>query len=218
VRLLTDPLLRDRVLHLVRSSQATRPTGPVDAVLISHAHGDHLDRGSLRLVSRSATLVVPKGVSRFVKWLRFDDIVEVAAGDELRIGDVLLRVTPAIHNARAVGYLVDGTHTAYFAGDTDLFDGMADISPHIDLALLPISGWGPALPEGHLNPSTAAQALALLRPRVCVPIHWGTFRPVYRRKPYESDVTAPQRFTEEAKKYAPDVEVRILTPGEKCAI
>ncbi|HEV8460530.1 MAG TPA: MBL fold metallo-hydrolase [Gaiellaceae bacterium] len=218
VRLLTDPLLRDRVLHLVRSSPATRPTSAVDAILISHAHGDHLDRASLRLLPRSAKLVVPKGVSRFVKWLRFDDVVEVAAGDELRIGDVRVRVTPAEHNARAVGYVVDGTSTAYFAGDTDLFDGMADFAPHLDLAMLPISGWGPALPEGHLNPTTAAQALALLRPRVCVPIHWGTFRPIYRRKPYESDTNAPQRFVDEARKYAPDVEIRILSPGETCAV
>jgi L-ascorbate metabolism protein UlaG (beta-lactamase superfamily) len=215
---LTDPLLRDRVLHLVRSSPATRPTSAVDAILISHAHGDHLDRASLRLLPRSAKLVVPKGVSRFVKWLRFEDVVEVAAGDELRIGDVRLRVTPAEHSARAVGYVVDGTQTSYFAGDTDLFDGMADIAPHLDLAMLPISGWGPALPEGHLNPTTAAQALALLRPRVCVPIHWGTFRPIYRRKPYESDTNAPQRFVDEARKHAPDVEIRILSPGETCAI
>src|SRR5262249_26223070 len=160
------------------------------------------DRGSLRLLPRSAKLVVPEGVSRFVRLLRFDDIVEVAAGDMLTIGDVRIHVTPAVHNARAVGYLIDGSQTAYFAGDTDLFDGMADVAPHLDLAMLPISGWGPALPEGHLNPSTAAQAVALLKTRVCVPIHWGTFRPFYRRKPYESDTSAPQRFAEEAKKCA----------------
>jgi len=202
--------LRDRVLHLVRSSPATRPTGPVDAVLISHAHGDHLDRGSLRLLPRSAKLVVPQGVSRFLKWLRFDDIVEVAAGDELRLGDVRLRVTPAMHNARAVGYLVDGSQTAYFAGDTDLFDGMADISPHIDLAMLPISGWGPALPEGHLNPTTAAQALALLQPRVCVPIHWGTYRVAWARGAGNAPA---EEFAAAAAAAAPDVDVRVLPVG-----
>jgi L-ascorbate metabolism protein UlaG (beta-lactamase superfamily) len=149
-----------------------------------------------------------------VTWLGFDDVVEVAAGDEVRIGDVTVRATPAIHNARAVGYLVDGSQSVYFAGDTDLFDGMAEIAAELDLALLPISGWGPALPEGHLNPTTAAQALELLRPRVCVPIHWGTFRPIYRRTPYESDATAPQRFADEAHRRAPDVEIRVLSPGE----
>jgi L-ascorbate metabolism protein UlaG (beta-lactamase superfamily) len=58
----------------------------------------------------------------------------------------------------------------------------------------------------------------LLKPRVCVPIHWGTFRPIYRRKPYESDTTAPQRFAEEARKYVPGVEIRILSPGDTCAV
>ena len=202
----------------MRSSPATRPTTAVDAILISHAHGDHLDRASLRLLPRSTKLVVPPGACRYVTWRRFDDVVEVDAGDELRIGDVRVRATPAVHNARAVGYLVEGTQTAYFAGDTDLFDGMAEIAPHLDLALLPISGWGPALPEGHLNPTTAAQALELLHPRVCVPIHWGTFRPIYKRTPYASDTAAPQRFADEAHKRAPDVEIRILSPGDKCAI
>ena len=65
----------------------------------------------------------------------------------------------------------------YFAGDTDLFDGMAD-AQSIDVALLPIAGWGPSLGTGHLDPDRAARATELIRPRLVVPIHWGTYSPI----------------------------------------
>jgi L-ascorbate metabolism protein UlaG (beta-lactamase superfamily) len=62
----------------------------------------------------------------------------------------------------------------YAAGDTDLFDGMAALGP-IDVALLPVWGWGPTLGPGHLDPARAAEAVHLLLPRVAVPVHWGSF-------------------------------------------
>ena len=66
-------------------------------------------------------------------------------------------------------------HTVYFAGDTDLYDGMADLAGKVDVALLPISGWGPKVGEGHLDGHSAAEAAALIKPRYVVPIHWGTY-------------------------------------------
>jgi L-ascorbate metabolism protein UlaG (beta-lactamase superfamily) len=84
----------------------------------------------------------------------------------------------------------------------------------LDLALLPIWGWGPTIGPGHLDPRGAAEALALLRPRLAVPIHWGTLRPFYRtgragflREPADAFVTA-------ARELALDVTVRVLAPGE----
>jgi L-ascorbate metabolism protein UlaG (beta-lactamase superfamily) len=113
----------------------------------------------------------------------------------------------------AVGYLVTGSVRAWFAGDTDLFGGMREIAPDLDLALLPVAGWGPRLPAGHLDPRRAAQALTLLRPRVAVPIHWGTYRRFglptgdeLLREPAES-------FARFAAELAPEVEVRILPVG-----
>jgi L-ascorbate metabolism protein UlaG (beta-lactamase superfamily) len=106
-----------------------------------------------------------------------------------------------------VGYLVGG---AYFAGDTDLFSGMESIRAHV--ALLPVGGWGPRVPAGHLDPARAARALQLLRPKVAIPIHWGGFRPFYKRAPYFAD--AGREFAELASSTAPGVEVRILQPGE----
>ena len=62
----------------------------------------------------------------------------------------------------------------YFPGDTDPFDGMADFGD-IDVAFLPIWGWGSTLGEGHLNPQRAAAATSLVKPELLVPIHWGTY-------------------------------------------
>ena len=113
------------------------------------------------------------------------DIVEVEPGDEEQMRGITIRATHAEHDSRrgpfgaetpALGYLVSGSASTYFAGDTDLFAGMGSIADDLDLALLPVAGWGPRLPPGHLNPRTAAEALALLRPRIAVPIHWGTYR------------------------------------------
>jgi L-ascorbate metabolism protein UlaG (beta-lactamase superfamily) len=114
--------------------------------------------------------------------------------------------------ASAVGFLASGSGRIYFAGDTDLFERMSDLAP-LDVAILPVAGWGPRLPPGHLDPRLAAQALALLRPRVAVPVHWGTYRriglsrdPAVLREPAES-------FVELAGEFAPDVDVHVVEPG-----
>ena len=109
---------------------------------------------------------------------------------------------------------VEGSTTVYFAGDTDLFDGMAEIGP-VDVALLPVSGWGPRLPAGHLDPRGAAEALRLLRPRLAVPIHWGTFRTPFAARP---DDRPAREFARAAAELAPEVDVRVLAIGETLAL
>ena len=78
----------------------------------------------------------------------------------------------------AVGYVLrsdDGS--VYFPGDTDLFRGMEALDA-IDVALLPIGGWGQSVGEGHLDPARAVRATELVQPRMVVPIHWGTYSPI----------------------------------------
>ena len=140
-------------------------------------------------------------------------------GDVVELGGVGVRATPAEHaggggfrKGDALGYVLEGSASAYFAGDTDLFDGMADIGP-VDLALVPVWGWGPTLGTGHLDPARAAAAVALLKPRVAVPIHWGTYYPLHaRRGSYLTE--PPLEFRIAAAKAAPETRVEILQPGE----
>jgi L-ascorbate metabolism protein UlaG (beta-lactamase superfamily) len=227
VRLLTDPLLRGLVAHLRRRVPVHRDAlRGVDAVLVSHAHHDHLDVGSLQRVGRKTPLVVPKGLGALLRRQGFRDVNELAVGDSLEIGRVRVEATYAAHDgsrppyparAPAVGYAMVGSRRVYFAGDTDLFPEMDGLVPDLDLALVPIWGWGPSLGRGeHLDPEGAAEAVALLRPKVAVPIHWGTYAPVHlglRTKP--AYLTEPQAaFVAAAKRTAPDVAVRVLAPGE----
>ena len=199
VRLLTDPMLRRRVVHLRRVAAAAADVGAVDAILISHGHWDHLDSKSLARFDRRTRVIAPKPVGGFT------DVVEVAAGDEVAVGPVTVTATPAVHVSGAVGFLVSGSARIYFAGDTDLFDGMRELAP-LDVALLPIGGWGPRVPPGHLDPARAAQALELLRPRVVVPIHWGT----YTRIGLKRDEGEPaRRFVELGAAF----DVRVLPVG-----
>ena len=117
----------------------------------------------------------------------------------------------------ALGYLLHGPTRIYFAGDTDLFDEMAALAGRVDVALLPIWGWGPRLPAGHLNPESAARAVALIRPAVAVPIHWGTMRSVGARG--ADDPHAPARaFKEAVAAAAPATEVRVLAAGDSTTL
>lgn len=220
LRFLTDPLLRTRVAHLrrVRSLDASL-LGPVDAVLVSHGHYDHLDVGSLRRLDASIPVVAPRGSRSVLRRAGREQVVEAEVGKEIRFGEVTVRPTPAEHPARgglrkidAVGFAIRGSAAVYFAGDTDLFDGMADLGP-VDLALVPVWGWGPSLGSGHLDPLRAAAAVSLLRARTAVPIHWGTYYPLHTRR--GAFLTEPPlAFRRAVAEVAPETRVEILAPGE----
>jgi L-ascorbate metabolism protein UlaG (beta-lactamase superfamily) len=216
VRLLTDPVLRSRVWHLRRRVPLdTAQLEGIDAVLLSHVHFDHLDRDSLRILGSDVTLIVPAGSRRLLRG--FSGVREMDVGDEVRIGKVTVRATPAEHrsarltvrSAPSLGFVVSGSRNVYFAGDTDLFAGMSELADSLDVALLPVAGWGSKVGPGHLDPLRAAQTLRLLRPRVAVPIHWGTFSPLGRG----TSADPPEEFRRHAAERAPEVEVHVLEPG-----
>jgi len=226
VRLLTDPVLRTRMGHLRRRRGRVDPEAlrGIDTILISHAHYDHLDIPSLERLGRVTPIVVPRGVGALVRRRSFAHVMEIDEGEEISVGALSVTATLAEHDGRrnlfdsgrTLGYVVEGSSRIYFAGDTDLFPAMAELG-HLDLALVPIWGWGPSLGRGkHMDPERAAEALSLLRPRIAVPIHWGTYHPLHlglREAPrYLSE--PPERFVRAAANVAPDVEVRVLQPGE----
>ncbi|MEU2246607.1 MBL fold metallo-hydrolase [Streptomyces sp. NPDC019224] len=234
VRFLTDPLFVRRFAHLRRRRGAL--PGPdaavADVVLISHLHSDHLHLPSLARVAPGARVVVPRGSLRSVPGLRLLRrarglrITEVVAGDEVGVGEVRVRAVPALHDGRrlpmgphrspALGYVVEGTARTYFAGDTGLFDDMAQAVGPVDVALLPVGGWGPYLGHGHLDAGRAAQVLTRLRPRAAVPVHYGTYWPIGMDGVRPHEFHAPgEEFARKAAMAAPEVVVHRLAHGER---
>ena len=229
-RLLTDPLLRTRLGHLRRHGAPPAPevTQDIDAVLVSHVHLDHLDVRSLRSVARTARVIAPGGAGRLLRRIGFTEVDEVVPGDRVAVGDATVTALPAVHNARrrplgppvaTLGYDIAGVQRVYFAGDTELFDDMQSFAGRFDVALLPVWGWGPSIGPGHMDPLGAARAVALVRPAVAVPIHWGTFFPVGLEALRGSALVEPPRiFARHVAELAPEVEVRVLAPGDALAL
>jgi L-ascorbate metabolism protein UlaG (beta-lactamase superfamily) len=220
VRFLTDPLLRRRVAHLRRDRSVDLDAlGSIDALLVSHTHYDHLDFASLARLDRSMTAIAPLGAGSMLRRRGFTDVVEAIAGDAVHVGPIVVDVVHAEHGevrrvlgikTPALGFVLRGSRSVYFAGDTDLFPAMSDLAP-LDVAVLPIAGWGSRIPAGHLDPRRAAYALQLLRPSYAVPVHWGTFRTPFGPAPNDRPA---QEFAALAAEFAPHVDVRVLGLGE----
>ncbi len=225
VRLLTDPVLRGRIGPLVRIAPAVKPrdVGRVDAILLSHLHADHTDIPTLRAVARSGPVIAPASAGAWLTERHVDPVRELAPGGVTCVGPVTVEAVRARHEGRrwpwgpapeAMGFLIRGSTAVYFAGDTDLFAEMEDLRDSVDVALLPVWGWGRNIGPGHLNPERAAAAAALIAPAVAIPIHWGTFA-LPRVLRSRVDPAAPAReFARLVGRQAPRVEVRVLAPGD----
>jgi len=209
-RIGTDPLLVDRFAHLRRHGVTPAPAAAdLDLVLISHLHGDHLHVPSLRRVDPRAPLVVPRGASALLTGLGRRDVIEVAPGDRLDVAGVTIEVLAAQHDDRrhplsrrrapAIGFRVDdGVRSFWYPGDTGRDPAMAEVDP-VDLALVPIGGWGPTLGDEHLGPEDAAIAVDLVGAAYALPVHHGTFWPVglktvHRANHHRLFVTPGPRF------------------------
>lgn len=236
IRVLTDPILRDRVLFLQRHGRNPAPglleERPPDIVLLSHLHYDHADLPSLRQLSPATTVIAPRGSGRYLARWAGVEVYEVSEGDKVQVADVEITALPANHGLpisflrpmdTTLSYVMRNRLSVYFAGDTDLFAGMRDIGQDfdLDLALLPVWGYSHRVGSGHLTPLTAAQALNHLQPRVAVPIHWGSLRfmgpdAVWQLAEHMSE--PPHAFAGHASRLAPRTEVRILRPGQWTAL
>ncbi len=186
--LLTDPVIGSFIGPIRRQVPAPDPaTLRVDAILISHLHGDHFSLSSLKKLGRETQLIVPAGAALYLKARGFYNVHGISEGEVLNVKSLQVSATKAVHGGRQIpwspiveplGFLMEGKHKIYFAGDTDIFPEMSLIGQNLDLALIPVWGWGPNLGKGHMDPLNAAESLVHLRPRLAIPIHWGTYGPI----------------------------------------
>jgi L-ascorbate metabolism protein UlaG (beta-lactamase superfamily) len=226
VRVITDPVFRRRIFHLTRTAPLPESViyQDIDIVLVSHLHYDHLDIQSIRSLGDGPLVCVPKGAGNLLRKNGISNFRELVIGEEFSIGNIPVRTTYARHRnsrhplgmqAECMGFLVGNEITIYYPGDTQIFPEMASISDRIDVALMPVWGWGPHLGRMHMSPVQAAEAMAYLKPNLAIPIHWGTYLPIglaWLKPDFHS--SPPLVFADSVKKNHSEVEVRILKPGE----
>lgn len=215
--------------RLRRPGLRLRDLPPIDAVLVSHAHFDHLHRPSLRAIARLTrwksgkrpAIIVPHNLRDLVSDLGYGRIVELDWWENTSVGGIEITHVPARHwGARIVrdmhrgygGYVLRaGKHSLYHAGDTAYFDGFKEIGErlHPEIALLPIGAYHPASYRSvHTSPEDAVQAFVDLGARYMVPMHYGTFRLSY--EPVDEPV---KRLKQDAKRRGIERKICVLEEG-----
>jgi L-ascorbate metabolism protein UlaG (beta-lactamase superfamily) len=233
-RLLTDPNFDETLgRFLPRVSQpgiALADLPALDAILLTHAHADHLSFRSLDRLPRETPLFAPPAVASWLIRLGYSHARPLPADSQVTIGNVRVHAASARHQgarysfdrwrSAANMYLVESaTESCFFAGDTALTaDTHALVSEvvhqthrDLDIALLPIGHapwWKPGFRRGHLSASDALALFDRLRARYLVPYHWGTFEHVTSGA-YDAINTLRSLLPS----YSRRTDVRILEPG-----
>lgn len=206
LRILTDPMFGERASPLTwlgpkrwyAPPLAQDALPPLDAVLISHDHYDHLDYATITaLKDRVTTFIVPLGVGAHLEYwgVPASHIVELDWWESHALGELRVVATPARHaSGRTLpvllgnrtlwaGFaLVGPKHRVYYSGDTGLFPGLTEIGARLgpfDATLIEVGAYNQAWPDWHLGPEQALRANRMLGGRLMIPIHWGLFRLAY---------------------------------------
>ncbi len=218
VRILTDPVFTRRVAHLSRigGPLPTEEATDAEVAVVSHLHFDHLHLPSLRKLDPEMRIIAPVGTARALARAApaiSRRVEEVAPGEAVDVDGVSIRAVRAAHDDRRsplshysappLGFIIEaGSENkmrVWFAGDTGLFGGMSDLGP-VDVAIIPIGGWGPTLGPTHLDPVQAAEAVRRVGANDAVPVHFGTFWPLGLR--YINRLSFRQRFLEPGQRFA----------------
>ncbi len=233
--ILTDPNWSDRASpvgfmgprRLVPPGLRFEDLPPIQAVVISHDHYDHLDLPTVLRLEHAfhPRFFVPLGVGALLRGAGVRDVVELDWWDAARLGHVVFTATPAQHSSGRVftdhnrrlwsSWVIAGRHRRlFFAGDTGYYAGFTAIGRRLgpfDAAALPIGGYSgfDKHHPNHLNPEEAVQAFEDLGARLLVPMHWGTFE--LNREPFREP---PERLFKEALRRGREEEIAVLTQGE----
>jgi L-ascorbate metabolism protein UlaG (beta-lactamase superfamily) len=230
---LIDPVFSKRLILLRRQRQPgvkIEDLPPVDLILLTHAHMDHLDIDSLRrviratrkLAGRTPEVVVPRGVEDLVENLGFSRVHRLEWWEAITIHGLMLTMTPCRHwGARMFrdmhrgygGYVIEGNgHSIYHSGDTAYFDGFREIGLRLqpEIAMLPIGAYFPdSYRSVHTSPEEAVKGFIDLGARQMIPMHYGTFR--LGREPMGEPL---QRLEAEADRLNIRGQLKILEEGE----
>jgi L-ascorbate metabolism protein UlaG (beta-lactamase superfamily) len=206
-RIITDPVFSDRIgldvaslftigpKRLVYPALKIEELGPVDIILVSHGHMDHLDTPSLRKFSRSTPIVMAKNTIDIIDGLGFESVYELDWGQWTQIGPVHIEALEVKHfgwrypweRDRSRGYWDGRSYNGYlvskngstilFAGDTayhEKFKKLAQRNVPIELAIMPVGAYDPWI-HSHANPEQSLEMFNHMKARYLLPIHWRTF-------------------------------------------
>ncbi len=193
LNILTDPNFNNWCFIIKRSKEAgirIKDLPRIDVILISHPHRDHLDKWTIEQFPKNIPVFISKENGKYLREWGFTNIYEVDVWETRIIKGIKITAAPAQHSGarnspwaefpKALGYIIQGEVTVYFAGDTGLFEGFKEIGNHsqIDMALLPIGAYRPRwlMKDHHMNPEDAINAMAMLGAKGMIPIHWGSFK------------------------------------------
>ena len=229
-RILTDPIWAKRVWFFKRLQKpglTINQVLPIDLVLLSHAHFDHFDSGTLKKINKDTPVVCAKHLARLLKRRGFKHIYELDWLEQIELLGLKITALPAKHFGGRwqfwdrwlgfCGYMIaSAKETVYFAGDTAYFGVFKILAEHfnIDAAILPIGAYqGPGKADFrkvHMDPAQAMNAFLDLKAKFFVPMHYCTYKlsvePVGEPEAWLRKLSQDRGLSD---------RVKILRPGEK---
>ncbi len=238
-RILTDPNFDPALAGFLRRvcppGIALGALPDLDAVLVTHAHADHLSFTSLAALRQNVPIYAPGPVQHWLRKTGYPQAISIDPGMSFQLGALTVHATQAEHRGNRYGYdswrsaanmylLVAPDRSCFFAGDTGLTPTTHDIVDRIlhcadrtlDLALLPIGHapwWKPGFRRGHLSSDDALTLFERLRARFLIPYHWGTFHHL-TSGPYDAITTLRKSLVQHPRADA----VKVLEPGTTFAV